>query len=76
MMADDITLMNKDTQSIVYAIKIFNNFEKCLGLKLNLSKTEIILIGSQKGKDINLPKHLGKINVKHGPFKSLGYGSL
>ena len=64
-MADDITLMNTDTQSIINAINIFNSFEKCSGLKLNLSKTEIILIRSQKGKDIILPTHLCKITVEH-----------
>ena len=67
-MADDNTLMNIDTQSIINARNIFNSFEKCSGLKLNLSKTEIIPIGSQKGKDIILPRHLCKIPVKHGPF--------
>ena len=72
MMADDITLMNQDIQSIINAIKIFNSFEKCSGLKLNLNKTEIIPIGCKKGKNIILPIHLRKINVKHGPFKALG----
>ena len=45
MMADDITLMNKDIQSIANAIIFFNKFEKCSGLKLNLNKTDIIPIG-------------------------------
>ena len=72
MMADDITLMNRDIESIANAIKIFNKFEKCSGLKLNLNKTEVIPIGSQKGKNVILPADLGKINVKHGPFKALG----
>ena len=66
MMADDITLMNTDTQSIINAINIFNSFEKWSGSKLNLSKTEIIPIGSQKGKNLILPTHLCKITVKHG----------
>ena len=56
MMADDITLINKDIQSISNAVKIFNSFEQCSGLKLNLSKTEIIPIGNKKNKDINLPQ--------------------
>ena len=72
MMADDITLMNRDIESIANAIKIFNKFEKCSGLKLNLNKTEVIPIGSQKGKNVILPVDLSKINVKHGPFKALG----
>ena len=57
-MADDITQMNIDTQSIINARNIFNSLEKCSGLKLNLSKTEIIPIVSQKGKDIILPTHM------------------
>ena len=72
MMADDITLINKDQQSIINAINIFKDFEKCSGLKLNLNKTEIIPIGNQTNKDILLPIHLRKITVKHGPFKALG----
>ena len=72
MMADDITLINKDLQSISNAVKIFNNFEQCSGLKLNLSKTEIIPIGNQKNRDVQLPQELTKIKVKHGPFKALG----
>ena len=72
MMADDITLINKDQESIINAINIFKDFEKCSGLKLNLNKTEIIPIGNQKSKDIVLPIQLRKITVKHGPFKALG----
>ena len=72
MMADDITLINVDLQSIVNAIKIFCEFEKCSGLKLNLGKTEIIPIGNQRGKKIRLPSHLEKITVKNRPFKALG----
>ena len=75
MMADDITLINKDQQSIINAINIFKNFEKYSGLKLNLNKTEIIPIGNQINKDIILPIHLRKITLKHGPFKALGCGS-
>ena len=72
MMADDITLINRDQQSIINSIQIFTNFEKCSGLKLNLSKTEIIPIGNQVNKKVTLPMHLEKITVKHGPFKALG----
>ena len=72
MMADDITLINKDIESIINAVTIFNEFAQCSGLKLNLTKTEIIPIGSQSNKEITLPSYLNKINVKHGPFKALG----
>ena len=42
MMADDITIINKDQKPIINAIIMFKDFEKCSGLKLNLNKTEII----------------------------------
>ena len=44
----------------------------CSGLKLNLSKTELIPIGHKRGKVIILPTHLEKIKIKHGTFKALG----
>ena len=47
-MADDITLMKRDIESIANAIKI--NLKKCSGLQLNLNNTKVIPIGSQKGK--------------------------
>ena len=48
MMADDTTLIVKNLNSFDSAIKIFNHFSECSGLKLNLNKTEIIPIGKQK----------------------------
>ena len=51
-MADDTTLLMKNLNSISNAINIFNEFEKCSGLKLNLSKTEIIPIGTLTNKEI------------------------
>ena len=71
-MHDDTTLLMKNLNSISNAIYIFNKFEKCSGLKLNLSKTEIIPIGSLKNREITLSSHLKEIKVKHGPFKVLG----
>ena len=72
MMADDATLLLSSVESISKAIYIFNDFYKCSGLKLNLNKTEIIPIGSQLGKDIDLPLHLQDIKIKSLPFKGLG----
>ena len=72
MMADDTTLILKNIDSLDKAINIFEQFRKCSGLKLNLNKTEIIPIGKSKRIQINLPNHLSKIKIKHGPFKALG----
>ena len=58
--------------AITHAIATFRDFEMCSGLKLNLSKTEIIPIGSQKNKLTILPSHLTEIKIKHGPFKAMG----
>ena len=72
MMADDTTLILNDIGSISNAIKTFNKFEKCSGLKLNMNKTEIIPIGILRNKNILLPIDLKEIRIKHGPFKALG----
>ena len=72
MMADDTTLILNDIESISNAIKTFNKFEKCSGLKLNMNKTEIIPIGILKNKNILLPIDLKEIRIQHGPFKALG----
>ena len=41
-MADDTTLFLADINSLILAKDKFKDFEKNSGLKLNLSKTEII----------------------------------
>ena len=55
MMADDKTLIKKNQQSIINAIKIFSEFEICSGYKLNLRKTEIIPVGNQKDQEKKIP---------------------
>ena len=72
LMADDTTLFIKDIKSLEKAIEKFRRFEEFSGLKLNLSKTELIPIGNLKNENIQLPESLIEINVKHGPFKALG----
>ena len=47
-MADDTTLFIKDIVSLSLAIQRFDTFSKYSGLKLNLSKTELIPIGKAK----------------------------
>ena len=72
MLADDTTLLLKDIKSIEIAIKKFQDFSKCSGLKLNLNKTEIIPIGNASLVETSKSISLKKINVKKGPYKSLG----
>ena len=71
MMADDTTLIIKNLDSLDIAIGIFNQFKQCSGIKVNLTKTEIIPIGKSKDAKITLPNHLSQIKIKHGPFKAL-----
>ena len=48
--ADDCTLPLKNIRSVKSAIREIDIFSKFSGMKLNLSKTECILLGSLKGK--------------------------
>ena len=72
LMADDTTLFLADINSLLLSINKFKLFERYSGLKLNLSKTEIIPLGKTKGKNILLPPEIASIQINHGPFKALG----
>ena len=72
MMADDTSLFLSDVESLLNAIDRFNHFETCSGLRLNLSKTELIPIGINDKVDIALPNGVNQIKVSHLPFKALG----
>ena len=55
-LADDTTCFFEDELSAKLALSTFNKFEKCSGLKVNLSKTEAVWIGRNKYcKDGSLP---------------------
>ena len=72
MLADDTTLFIKNIPSLIRAIDKFLEFEHYSGLKLNLSKTEIIPIGSLKSCSMVLPEQIKQIQINNGPFKALG----
>ena len=57
MYADDLTAFIKDERSASHLFSLLNDFGSCSGLKINLSKTEGMWLGSLKC-------HLGK----HAPF--------
>ena len=44
-LADDTTIFIKNLKSLQSAIDLFQNFQKCSGLKLNVEKTEIFHLG-------------------------------
>ena len=60
-MADDTTLILKNIESLQIALNKFKKFQISSGLKLNISKTEIIPIGKNKNKDIKLPNDIKEI---------------
>ena len=70
-MADDTTLFLDSINSLSIAINKFIQFQKYSGLELNISKTEVIPIGTNLGKDIVLAPELAEIKIKHGLFKAL-----
>ena len=71
-LADDTTLFLKDIQSVTESIAILTKFEKCSGLRLNISKSEIIPIGQNKSQSTRLPKDVKKLKINTGAFKTLG----
>ena len=72
-MADNTTMFLRYIVSLSLAIKRFETFSKYSGLRLNLTKTELIPIGKARKKTkITLPKDLQTIKIKNGPFKALG----
>ena len=71
-LADDTTLFLNNMSSISASISILKDFEKCSGLKLNMSKTVIIPIGKNRCKSIRLPKEINKLTITTNAFKTLG----
>ena len=71
-LADDTTLFLDNLNSIIQAVKIFQEFTKCSGLKMNLEKSEVIPIGTLKLKEVILPKCVSKLVVNKSAFKTLG----
>ena len=54
--ADDMTATLANTSSVEIFMQTLNNFEKCSGLKMNISKTKAMWIGASKN---SLEKPLG-----------------
>ena len=68
LMADDTTLFLSDLESLEIAIKEFQLFSQCSGLKLNINKTEIIPLGKLQTDTHQIPESLKEIQIKYGPF--------
>ena len=66
--ADDATLILKDMTSIDYAIRCISEFGELSGLRLNIQKTEGILLGSLK----NSKKSVSGISFTNKAVRCLG----
>ena len=71
-LADDTTIFVKDLESLNNAIKLFLDFEKISGLKINLEKCEIVPLGPIKLDPLILPPGLRHLRINTGTFKTLG----
>ena len=65
--ADDTTIFTKDANSTLEAIREVNRFSEVSGLKLNMTKTEGILL-----KEDPVQTEMVQIKWTSGPVKSLG----
>ena len=71
-LADDTTIFIKNLNCLQYAISLFQKFQVCSGLKLNLEKTEIIPLGPHRLSPVKLPNVVDKLSINYGAFKTLG----
>ena len=68
MFADDTQLLNKNENSVEKAFEILMKYEKASGAKMNLNKTEGLLVGASRRKK---PK-FKKIRWTSDNVKTLG----
>ena len=62
-LADDTTIFIKNLKSLQSAIDLFQNFQNCSGLKLNLEKTEIIPLEPHRLSPIDLTNKVDKCQL-------------
>ena len=70
--ADDTTFFVKDLSSIIFILKLFDNFSNFSGFKLNKSKCEVCGIGSLKGVHTALCE-VKNVNLVISSIKVLGF---
>ncbi len=51
LLADDITLLLHDLDSVKYSVSMLKSFQHSSGLKINIRKTQATYIGSLKDND-------------------------
>ena len=69
--ADDSTFPLKDVRSLQKAIDTIKNFGHVSGSKINMTKTECILLGNYK-KQFKNDSHIHEIKININSIKSLG----
>ena len=67
-LADDTTIFIKNKENLEVVLNILEKMKGASGLKINLEKSNIILLGKQVGN----VKSVGGINCMQEPFKILG----
>ena len=70
LLADDTTLFLDDEKSIVNSISLFKRFQQACGLKMNMDKSEIIILGKVRKNYIPSAKYGIKWPIE--PIKALG----
>ena len=73
-LADDTTVFVSNSQSVTQLVLVLQKFQKYSGLKINIDKTEIIPIDTNKYKSIFLSSSINKIKINRDKFKTLEYG--
>ncbi len=68
LLADDITLILLDLNSVYNSLKILKSFSNCVGLQINVDKTQVKYIGTQVSYD-HFPHGLSWIKT---PIQTLG----
>ena len=66
--ADDTTVILEDSESILHLFELLSQFEKCSGLRINESKSELLWLGSDRFRKDKI--HNLKLNEE--PILALG----
>ena len=66
--ADDTTVIVKDDESVISLFELLSQFEKCSGLRINESKSELLWLGSSRFRKDNILN----LNLREEPILALG----
>ena len=66
--ADDTTVIVKGDESVISLFELLSQFEKCSGLRINESKSELLWLGSSRFRKDNILN----LNLREEPILALG----